>query len=235
MKAINIYITTLIFALFFTGCFQKETENKLSNEYWLNVYKTQNRNDFLSKVKTTIDSLLIVSPEQTESYIRKLSDILYKENEINLAAAIAAYPYGIEVSPDQYSEIANRLLTSVRLPGNQAPTIDSIELNNKPLIVLFYESDCPSCKSIINDLIANNKSLKNKGYEIVSISSDTDKNIFEDNAKLFPWQHKICDYKSFSSPNFKRWGVASTPVMYLIDQNNEVVGQYISLNDTGIL
>lgn len=235
MRTINIYITTIIFVLFFTDCFQKKTENKLSDEYWVNAYKTQSRDIFLTEVKTTVDSLLMVSPEETESYIRKISNILYKENNINLAALIAAYPYGIEVSPDEYSEIANRLLTSVRLPGNQAPQIEGVELNNKPSIVLFYESDCPSCKPVINKLIDNYDYLKGKGYDVVSISSDTDKNIFESNAKLFPWQYKLCDYKSFNSPNFIRWGVASTPVLYLIDKNHQVVGQYGSLDDMQIL
>lgn len=143
MRIINIYIITISITLFFAACFQKKTENKLGDEYLVNAYKTQSRNNFLTEVKTTIDSLLMVSPEETELYIRKLSDIVYKENDMNLAAAIAAYPFGIDVSPDQYSEIASRLLTSVRLPGNQAPQIDGLELDNKPLIVLFYESDCP--------------------------------------------------------------------------------------------
>lgn len=67
----------------------------------------------------------MLSPEETQLYIRKLSDILYKENYTNLAAVIAAHPYGIEISPDQYSEI------------------ECVELDNKPLIVLFYKSDCP--------------------------------------------------------------------------------------------
>lgn len=67
----------------------------------------------------------MLSPEETQLYIRKLSDILYKENYTNLAAVIAAHPYGIEISPDQYSQI------------------EGVELDNKPLIVLFYESDCP--------------------------------------------------------------------------------------------
>lgn len=53
-------------------------------------------------------------------------------------------------------------------------------------------------------MIDSYESLKSKGYDIVSIAFDTDKIIFESNAILFPWKYKLCDYKSFASPNLKR-------------------------------
>lgn len=65
---------------------------------------------------------------------------------------------------------------------------------------------------IIN-MIDSYESLKSKGYNVVSIAFDTDEIIFESNAILFPWKYKLCDYKSFASPNLKRWGVESTLVL----------------------
>jgi len=54
--------------------------------------------------------------------------------------------------------------------------------------------------------------------QIVSISADADKAIFEKTASSFLWADKLCDLKGMGGQNFQNYGVMGTPTIYLIDK-----------------
>lgn len=228
MGTISRTLAILFTVFLLAGCASKKGADKYGDRYWTKMYRKHGPEYVFQRAKRAIDSLGTFSPGDIEHYVRRMSDLMCGRDS-NLAAAIVSYSYGMEVSPDRYSETAARLLTAVRLQGNHAPGIDGCDIQDRPLLVLFYESDCTGCIPVLDDLISSYDMLRHHGYTVVSIASDTDRVLFERTADTFPWHLKLCDYLSFDSPNFRRWGVASTPVLYLVDENGKVAGPYASL------
>lgn len=127
------------------------------------------------------------------------------------------------------------LMTLFKLAkGSKAPALSS---GNNPLntILVFYESGCGSCEDEMQSLKANYPVIKDKGYEVVSISADVDENIFKNTSHSFPWGNKLCDLKGFTGDDFQNYGIMGTPTFFVIDKNGEVKGRYARLQDTGIL
>ena len=196
-------------------------------EAWLKLYDRLPENiaalDINNDSRKVIDRLAEQSPEQIKPFIRTVADYLVDYNRRSTAASIAAYPYGINIKPDERSQIAERLLTFTRLTGNPAPVIEGLyNPQMTPMLLLFYESDCPSCENMMNDLKMFYPELKKKGIRVVTVSCDGDRTIFDEYAAKMPWEDKLCDFQGFSGKNFERWGVAATPSMFFIDKDGVV-------------
>ena len=121
--------------------------------------------------------------------------------------------------------------------GGLAPALSQAEaktFGGKTLLV-FHESGCNACQNELWQLKAHYPPIKDKGYEIVSVSADTDAKTFADTANDLPWENKFCDLKGFGGDDFKNYGVIGTPTFYLIDENGVVTGRHARLADTGLI
>lgn len=208
-------------------------EDKMTTiEQWTRLHAADV--NFIPKARLLIDSVAEHSPDKLENFVRQMTGILCLDGKEHLAISLATYPHGLDLSGEEPSEIGKRLLTQLQLSGSYAPALPGKEVNrkiDKGLIVLFFESDCPNCHFLIDELSAAQDSLTKAGIQIMSISSDTDPNIYNTYAEQLPWTNKYCDYNSFSGDYFKLWGVASTPTMFFVDNRNIVKGRYYSLED----
>lgn len=134
-----------------------------------------------------------------------------------------------------------QLMTMFKLSkGSKAPELVSLRkasrtLNATNTLLVFYESGCNSCENEILQLISNYPALKAKGYEVISIAADMDKNVFENNSRTYPWEQKYCDFQGLGGEDFINYGVIGTPTFYLIDKEGSILGRYARLRDTGIL
>ncbi|SBW06509.1 thioredoxin family protein [uncultured Dysgonomonas sp.] len=186
--------------------------------------------------KRIIERTAIENPEIIESLVRKSAEVLIGINQEKIAACIVAYSNGINISANDDSEIAMRLLTAMMLRGTKAPALIGLEwIGNKEKLVIFYDSNCPDCKSLLSNITDRYEELSEKGIDIISLSADTDKTLYTKYAENFPWKNKLCDYQSFSSGNFKNYGVAAVPIMYLIDSDGLVVDRFDTLEETDLL
>lgn len=121
-------------------------------------------------------------------------------------------------------------LLSVR-KGSKAPVLQQGKLPKKKTILVFHESDCGNCKLQMAKLAGLYPELGKKGYEVVSISADTDKQTFEDTARYFPWKNKYCSLEGFAGKDFQNYGVIGTPCFYLIDGKGIIQGRYARVAD----
>jgi len=129
-------------------------------------------------------------------------------------------------------KLKQMLMLNKLQPGMPAPpimgtndkTIDFAK--DKKTLLVFYESDCGNCQSVMKQLVENYSALKDKGIEIVSIASDRDSTGFENTARNHPWQKKICDLKGFEGNNFKNYAIIGTPTIYLVDEKGIIQGKY---------
>jgi peroxiredoxin len=93
---------------------------------------------------------------------------------------------------------------------------------NKTLL-MFYESGCGPCENLLQEIPERYESIKSKGVHIISISADEDEKIFKNKAKDFLWKDTYCDYEGFKGVNFKNYGIAGTPTVFLIDRNGKIL------------
>lgn len=135
-----------------------------------------------------------------------------------------------------------QLMTLFKLSkGSKAPALIvqannySLQDSGQPTILVFYETGCGNCENEMQQLRGNYSVLKEKGYEVVSVSADMDMDVFNNTAKLFPWEAKYCDGEGFEGDNFKNYGVIGTPTFYLIDKDGAIQGRYARLVDMNVL
>ena len=87
----------------------------------------------------------------------------------------------------------------------------------------------------MNTLIGNYKVLQSLGYEVVSVTSDMDKETSEKSRARFPWSNKFCDYKGTIGVNFTTFGVIGTPTIFVIDEKGIITGRFAQITEAHIL
>ena len=113
------------------------------------------------------------------------------------------------------------------LIGNRkAPELTQTTLSGKKTILAFYASGCGPCEAQMEQLKGNYALLKEKGYEVISISADEDKGIFQTTAAGIPWKHNYCDLKGLNGKDFQNYGVSGTPTFFVMDERGTINGIY---------
>jgi len=129
-----------------------------------------------------------------------------------------------------------KLMTIYKLgKGNKAPELSQAGKINQKTLLVFYETACGNCETNMNKIKANYKQIQEKGYQVITISADKDKEIYAKNSATLPWEGKYCDFKGFEGVDFQNYGIFGTPTMYLIDASGIIQGRYARLEDTGLL
>ena len=104
------------------------------------------------------------------------------------------------------------------------------EIYTKTLLI-FYETGCGHCETLMAQLPQYYETLEQKGIRIISISSDIDKDVFEKAAAIYPWVDKYCDFEGFEGINFKNYGIYGTPTIYLISKDGIVTKEMATFED----
>lgn len=115
--------------------------------------------------------------------------------------------------------------------GALAPQLTLGQLSKAKTILAFYDSGCGNCTLQMNKLAELYPNIINQGYEVISVSADSDKGRFEIYAEKLPWTKKYFDENGFAGKDFLNYSVVDTPTFYLLDENNIVQGRYVSIDD----
>jgi len=95
---------------------------------------------------------------------------------------------------------------------------------NKYTLVMFWSSWCEHCKGEAPEVKACYTQWHDKGFEIVGVSIDKQKVVWENAVKergfTFP---NVCGMKEYQSPVAKDYRVTRTPTFFLIDGNKKIV------------
>ena len=117
--------------------------------------------------------------------------------------------------------------------GKTAPNIvlnlknqnDLRNLKNNYKLVVFGASWCPNCQTDYPSLVGKYKKLKEKhDLEVVYVSIDTDKKVFEEYYKEAPFI-TFCDTKGWETQAAKDYHVFATPTYILLDKELKILSK----------
>jgi hypothetical protein len=118
--------------------------------------------------------------------------------------------------------------------GGKAPALAQGVLPAAKTILAFYDSGCGTCTGQMGRLAEMYPQLKEQGYEVISLSSDSDKGAFDAYAEKLPWENKYCDPEGYAGKDFRNYGIIGTPTFYLLDAEGIIQGRYAQVEDMDI-
>ncbi|MEO0006003.1 MAG: hypothetical protein RJA20_199 [Bacteroidota bacterium] len=126
------------------------------------------------------------------------------------------------------------LQTGERVPDLVLPDGSEMSLTSNKRstrLLMFYQSDCGHCEDELEKIKANYSTLQNAGIQVITVSGDTDKKVFQDKADSFPWAVKLFDGKGFGGPNFRNFGIAGTPTLLAVDEKGKLLRRSAQFTD----
>lgn len=96
------------------------------------------------------------------------------------------------------------------------------DLKSKYTVVIFGASWCHKCREELPEITKQYSKWQTQGLEVVYVSLDEDKKMFESFVKDFPFI-STCDYKKWKGNIVQDYYVFATPTMYLLDNKREIL------------
>jgi peroxiredoxin len=118
--------------------------------------------------------------------------------------------------------------------GKQAPLFTQKDVNGKPVsladlkgkivLVDFWASWCHPCRAENPNLKEQYKLYKDRGFEILSVSLDTDKRnwVHAIEQDGLPWLH-VSDLKGWNNQVGRLYGVRAVPACFLVNAKGEII------------
>jgi len=161
-------------------------------------------------------------------YVGDTYEKMGKEKE-----ALEAYQKLIKEYPDDPAAVrAAGILAFRKLRGSvmdlnftstDGKTIDLKEYRGKVVLIDFWASWCPACRAGMPSLLETERVLRDKGFQVVGISLDTDKdamNTFIREMKM-PWPQYF-DGKKWDNTVARKVGITAIPMTVLVDKTGKV-------------
>ncbi len=96
------------------------------------------------------------------------------------------------------------------------------EINSDYTVVVFGASWCPKCTEELPEVAKLYSKWKEQGIEVVYVSLDDDKKMFDTFVKDFPFI-SVCDYKKWSGKIVQDYYVFASPTMFILDKNRQIL------------
>ena len=89
-------------------------------------------------------------------------------------------------------------------------------------VLVFWSSSCPHCQEEWQKM--EKWYSKNPEYQIIAISLDTDKKVYEEAISKLPKNVQyFCDFKGWDSEAFQKYYIMATPTLFEIDKDKKFV------------
>jgi thiol-disulfide isomerase/thioredoxin len=103
-------------------------------------------------------------------------------------------------------------------------TVDLSKMRGKVVLVDFWATWCPPCRGEVPNVLAAYKEYHDKGFEIVGISLDQDKNALlsftKEKGMVWP---QAFDGKGWDSSISSGFGITEIPTMWLVGKDGRVI------------
>jgi len=161
-------------------------------------------------------------------FLSELKDRVEKTRPL-LIGAIAPDAALMSVSPEHFKSAL--IDTSLRHYPHVGTKINLRQVTAKYLVLIFWESDCGHCKTVIPELYKiYEKSLKPINVNVLAIST-----LFGEDGKAkwvdFVNEHGLYDWINAWNPysyDFKlKYDIVSTPQIFILDENKKILAKKI--------
>ena len=118
----------------------------------------------------------------------------------------------------------------------QVVTLSELVGKQELLMIDFWAAWCPDCRVENPNIVAVYNDYKDKGFEIISVSLDTDKTIWlkaiaDDSLS---WENHVSELKGWNCSAASEYGVSFIPQNVLIDADGKIVARNLNGNDLRI-
>jgi thiol-disulfide isomerase/thioredoxin len=128
-------------------------------------------------------------------------------------------------------KVPDLFITNPFETNSKTTVLKTSDLKSKYNLLLFYQSDCGHCKTVIEGLKENYQDLVQKGVKIISIAGDTNQETFKTTAAEFPWANACCDVNGMNGINFKNYAVLGTPTIYVLDSKGIILSKTATISE----
>jgi len=106
------------------------------------------------------------------------------------------------------------------------------EIKSEKILILFYASWCPHCRSLLPQVSGLYKNQKVKKIEVFAVSIDTVKSEWAGYLREngFKW-HDVSDLKGWNGKAVLDYFIYATPTMFLIDKDKKIISKPLSIDD----
>lgn len=97
-------------------------------------------------------------------------------------------------------------------------------LSSYKILLVFYSTDCPHCTELLPELYKIYTEQKSKKFEVLAISLDENKNIWQEYIKTngYNWIN-VNDTSGWSSKAANDYYIYATPTMFLVDKARRLI------------
>lgn len=132
--------------------------------------------------------------------------------------------------------VGKKKIRDALVPGRQFPDFEEKDINGKPLaisnykgkvvLVDFWATWCMPCVLEMPKIQEAYKKYHDKGFEVVGVSLDQDKEHLEQflKQKGIPWP-QFFDGQGWTNKLAVKYGVEQTPTGYLLDRTGKIIGK----------
>lgn len=139
------------------------------------------------------------------------------------------------------SILQRRIEQNRRFPiGMIAPNITIANISGKPfdlyesikdkVLLVFYSSSCPHCKTMLP--MISELQLTEKNFDVVAISLDTLREVWKGyiEKNSFNFIH-VCDLKGWDGVAAKEYSIYATPTMFLLDSKKLIIAKPLTIEE----
>jgi len=233
--------------------FVKEIKDKLTllNDSLLTVYRSleDNKSEEALALRAKRKEVTKAITDADISYVRNNPDQLFSAITLkqlmtytipreetktlyeNLSTEMQATKYGRSIK--KYLELSRDLKIGDKAPDFQLPDLDGnlVELKDfegNYILLDFWGSGCGPCRMENPNLLRNYKAYRDKGFEIISISFDKNREDWANAVKKdgMIWT-TVCDLQGSDGDVIMTYKVYFMPTYYLIDPSGVIIDKFL--------
>lgn len=222
----------------------------VESHFWLIENSGRSLDAMYIDMQRSID-ILVENLLSDEWMLNEVSEYLFKLLEQRSLFAASEY-LALKLLSEQSCTINNDFLSQLESyramkKGNIAPDFEFdndvvapgyklavqpnklSDLKNKYTVIVFGAAWCPQCPQELTKITKLYNKWKRQDVEVVFVSLDQDKQLFERFTAVFPFI-SICDYLKWESPVVQNYHVFVTPTIYLLDNQRKILLRPGSVN-----
>jgi len=138
-----------------------------------------------------------------------------------VVGAAASFISGQTPAPRTPPPPATNTRLELRVTAIDGSEIDLSKLRGKVVLLDFWATRCPPCVEELPKVLATYRKFRGKGFEIIGISTDENKEILTTfvKARGIQWPQYLDEKRAISD----RWQIPGLPTMWLVDKKGFLV------------